>query len=105
VDRFDAISPAGGPVVSQRGVAPRLADLNGRTIGEIWNGVFKGDQTFPLIRQLLKARFPGVSIVPYTEFPFRHGGDHPAEQKKLAREIAALAAEKGCDALISGNGA
>ena len=105
MDKFDVISPAGGPVVTQRGIAPRLKDLNGKTIGEIWNGVFKGDQTFPLIRQLLKDRFPGVKIIPYTEFPFRHGGDSPAQQQKLAREIAALAREKGCDALISGNGA
>ena len=31
--------------------------------------------------------------------------DNPARQRTLAQEIAALAKEKGCDAVISGNGA
>src|ERR1043166_1706400 len=95
-----ALSPAGGDVVRQQGVAPRIGDLNGRAVGEVWNGVFKGDQTFPLIRALLKASFPRVKIIPYTEFPFRHGGDNPSDQKRQARELAELAKAKGCDALI-----
>jgi hypothetical protein len=105
LETFEVISPAGGPVVRQQDVAPRLDALEGKTIGEVWNGVFKGDQTFPLIRQLLKERIPGIRIVPYTEFPFHHGGDNPSQQKALAVEIAALAKEKGCDAIITGNGA
>ena len=105
MDKFDVISPAGVPVVGQRNIAPRLDDLKGKTIGEVWNGVFKGDQTFPLIRELLKERIPGIRIVPFTEFPFRHGGDNPTQQKALAVEIAALAKQKGCDAVITGNGA
>lgn len=105
MDRFEVISPAGGPVVRQRNIAPRLDDLRGKTIGEVWNGVFKGDQTFPLIRELLKERVPGINIVPYTEFPFRHGGDNPTQQKERAAAIAKRAKEKGCDALITGNGA
>lgn len=105
MDKFDVISPAGVPVVRQQNIAPRLEDLKGKTIGEVWNGVFKGDQTFPLIRELLEERIPGVRIIPFTEFPFRHGGDNPTQQKALAVEIAALAKQKGCDALITGNGA
>ena len=105
MDRFDVISPAGLPVVRQRGIAQRLDALRGKTIGEVWNGLFKGDQTFPIIRELLKARVPGIKIVPYTEFPYRHGGDNPTHQKAVAAEIASLAKLKGCDALITGNGA
>lgn len=105
MERFEVISPAGGPVVQLRGTAPRLATLEGKTIGEVWNGVFKGDQTFPVLREILKERIPGVRIVPYTEFPHRHGGDNPTQQKALAAEIAAIARDKGCDALITGNGA
>jgi hypothetical protein len=33
------------------------------------------------------------------------GSDHPAKQRELAQKMAALAKEKGCDAVISGNGA
>ena len=103
--KFEVVSPAGGEAVAQRSIAPRLQDLNGRTVGEIWNGVFKGDQTFPVLRQLLKQKYPAVKIVPYTEFPHIYGGDNPTAQKQLAKQLAALAKEKGCDAVISGNGA
>lgn len=105
MDTFEVTSPIGGPVVRQQHITRRLDDLSGKTVGEVWNGVFKGDQTFPLIRELLKEKFPGIKIIPYTEFPFRHGGDNPTQQKALAAQIAALAREKGCNALISGNGA
>lgn len=101
----EVVSPAGGEAIERRGISPRLPDLNGKTVGEIWNGVFKGEQTFPIIRALLKERYPEINIVPYTEFPHIYGGDKLAEQKAYARQLAVLAKEKGCDAVISGNGA
>ena len=105
MDSFEVLSPAGGEVIAQKQIAPRLDDLNGKTVAEIWNGVFKGDQTFPLLRRLLKQKYPSINVIPYTEFPHIYGGDNPTAQKKLAKQLAALAKEKGCDAVISGNGA
>jgi len=105
VPRFEVVSPAGGEATDRRAVAPRVADLNGKTVAEVWNGVFKGDETFPVIRRALQQRYPGVRIIPYTEFPHFYGGDNPTQQRALAKEIAALVREKGCDAVISGNGA
>ena len=105
MDRYEVVSPAGVDSVKRVSAAPRLETLNGTTIGEVWNGVFKGDVTFPIVRKLLKARYPDLQIVAYTEFPHAPGSDNPARQRELAREIAALAREKGCHAVISGNGA
>ena len=105
MDGMRVISPAGGAVAEQVGVAPHIDDLAGKTICEIWNGVFKGDYTFPVIRDLLKKRYPTARILPYTEFPSFWGSYDIEHQKKLAVEIAAMAKEKGCDAVISGNGA
>ena len=102
---IEVISPLGGEVIRQNTVAPRLADLNGKTVCEIWNGGFKGDYTFPVLRELLKVKYPGVKIVPYTEFPFSRGADSAAHLNEHARQVAALAKEKGCHVLISGNGA
>ena len=99
------VSPLGLDAVERRTAAPRLRDLAGRTIGEFWNGDFKGDLTFPLIRALLGERFPGLKFVPFTQFPHRHGSDNAAQQRERARHVAALASELGCDALITGNGA
>ncbi len=105
MERLSVVSPVGLEAVELKRAARRLDGLNGKTIGEIWNGVFKGDMTFPLIRKLLTQRYPRLNIIPYTEFPHLPGNDHPTQQWERARHIAALAKEKGCDALISGNGA
>jgi hypothetical protein len=102
---FDVVSPEGLEAVERHGPARRLDTLAGKTICEIWNGVFKGDVTFPIIRAQLEERFPTVRVVPYREFPHAPGSDNPARQRALAQEIAALAKQKGCDAVISGNGA
>jgi len=105
METLRVISPAGVETTEHKGVAPRLDDLSGKTVGEIWNGVFKGDDTFPVVREMLKRAFPGINVIPYTEFPFFTGDDRPSSQQAMAKEIAALAKAKGCDAVISGNGA
>jgi hypothetical protein len=105
METLHVVSPEGLEAVKQSGAAPRLDTLEGKTVCEIWNGVFKGDVTFPLIRARLKEKYPGVNIVPYTAFPHTTGSDNPARQQALAREIAALVKEKGGHAVISGNGA
>lgn len=105
MSKIEVVSPVGLEVVKRSGSAPRLPDLNGKTIGEVWNGVFKGDYTFPVIRKLLQRQYPRLKIIPYTEFPHTPGSDNPGQQREHARRIAALAKEKGCDAVISGNGA
>ena len=105
METFEVCSPVGGEKIKPRGAAKRLASLHGATIGELWNGVFKGEVTFPLIREQLIQRFPGIKIIPFTEFPHLHGGDNPKQQIEVAREVAALARDKGCDAVIAGNGA
>ena len=105
MSKLAVVSPLGLEVVKRRGSAPRLANLDGKTIGEVWNGVFKGDYTFPIIRKLLQQQYPRLRIIPYTEFPHTPGSDTPTQQREHAHRIAAMAKEKGCDAVISGNGA
>jgi hypothetical protein len=79
--------------------APRLSDLSGKTICELSNGkAWEVDRTFPLIRQMLKERFPDIRIVPYSEFPV--GG-----REIDIDDIGNLMVAKGCDAVIGGNAA
>ena len=105
MDKHDVVSPLGFEAVKSAGNARRLDRMEGKTIGEFWNGVFKGDQSFPIIRRLLQQRFPGLKIIPFTEFPHAPSSDHPAKQRELAQRMAAMARDKGCHAVISGNGA
>lgn len=105
MEKFEVLSPAGDETITRKTVAPGIDTLDGKTIGEVWNGVYKGNETFPVLRALLKQRYPGVKIIPYTEFPANYGGETRSEQSEAAGKIAALAKELGCDAVITGNGA
>lgn len=98
------ISPIGAETVKKETTAPRLDTLNGKTIGEVWNEDFKGDIMFPIYRELLRQRYPDVKIVPYTEFPVAVLKGTPSYQREVLQQIIAVAREKGCDALITGNG-
>lgn len=98
------ISPEGLPLSATTNISRPLAGLEGKTIGEVYNNHFKGELMFQTYRRLFREKFPGVKIIPYDEFPTVYVGGDPASQKKIAREIAALARQKGCDALITGNG-
>ena len=105
MENYSVVSPAGLEAVKARHTAPRLADLNGKTVAEVWNGVFKGDVAFPIVRKLLKQRYPGITIIPYTEFYHLPGSDMPAHQRALTQEIVEQARAKGADAMITGMGA
>ena len=103
-DELEVVSPIGLPATRNTGIAPRLDSLEGKTIGEVYNHHFKGDQMFGLYRELLTQRYPGIRIIPYTDLPASFFGGDPASHRRIAQEVATLAREKGCDALITGNG-
>jgi hypothetical protein len=98
------ISPEGLPREAMKGLSQHLDTLAGKTIGEVYNNHFKGELMFHTYRRLFKEQFPGVKVIPFNEFPTVFVGGDPDSQKKTAREIAALAKERGCDAIITGNG-
>jgi hypothetical protein len=103
-EKMGVISPEGLPLASTNGVSPHLDTLDGKTIGEVYNNHFKGELMFQTYRRLFAEKYHGVKVIPYTDFPTVWVGGDPASQKRTAREIAALVKEKGCDALITGNG-
>jgi hypothetical protein len=98
------ISPEGRAVSAATHTSAHLESLEGKTIGEVYNNHFNGELMFKTYRRLFKERYPGITIVPYTEFPIVYVGGDAASQKRVAKEVAALAKEKGCDAIITGNG-
>ncbi len=98
---YEVVSPVGMYVGATQPIAPRLPDLNGKTVGEVWNGMFRGDATFPILRQLLKKRYPDITFVPYTEFPtFLPAVNIDTAAANLKETLSRY----GCDAIISGVG-
>lgn len=102
--KMGVISPEGLQQVASAGISRHLDSLDGITIGEVYNNHFKGELMFRTYRRLFREKFKNVKIIPYTEFPIVYVGGDPASQKKTAKEVAALAKERGCDAIIAGNG-
>jgi hypothetical protein len=76
--------------------APRLPDLNGKTLCEVSADSWEHDRTFPVIRNSLKRQFPAVKIMTYERFPHGIPGmDVDALAPKLL--------EFGCQGAIVGN--
>ena len=80
--------------------APRLESLEGKTIVQLWDYVFRGDEVFELLEEGLKARYPGLKFVSWREFGSTHGDQERAILEGLPDRLKAL----GADAVISGMG-
>ena len=90
--------PRGRRTVTAKAGAPRLQTLRGKTIGHLWDDLFRGDEIFPMLESALTERFPGVKFVSYRTF----GSTHGAEEHQVLRDLPARMRELGVDAVISG---
>ena len=79
-------------------VAKRLDTLEGKTVAQLWDFLFRGDEVFALLEEGLRARYPGVRFVSWRDFGNTHGRD---EREVLARLPQRLK-ELGVDAVICG---
>ena len=102
--KYEVVSPLGERSINWIEMAPRLDTLEGKTICELWNKSFKSNVTFPVIRDLLKKKYPGVKVVSYSDLPPHHMLENPGVTNAASDELIAALKEKGCDAVISGNG-
>ena len=98
---YEVVWPRGKRSVQGIPLARRPNTLAGKTVAELWNGGFRGDEVFPILEEELKKRFPGITFVHWQEFGRMSGGF--AEDKILA-ELPAKLKAKGCDVAIAGMG-
>ena len=99
---YEVVYPLGKTVTKRIPLAPRLTDLRGKTICAVSNHVFQYKITFPALGEVLQKQYPGLKFIPYTEFPDSHD-ETPAGHKAM-QGLANLLSQKGCQAIISGNG-
>lgn len=97
---FEVAWPRGPSAVKIIPLAKRLDTLAGKTIGEMWDWIFRGDEIFPIVEKELKNRYPGIKFINYTEF----GNPHTANEAAVYEELPAQAEKHGCDAFIVGVG-
>jgi hypothetical protein len=79
-------------------LAARVDTLEGKTVAQLWDDLFRGDEVFALLEEGLKARFPGIKFVSWKEFGSTHGG----QEKKALAQLPKRFRELGVEAVISG---
>jgi hypothetical protein len=104
IAKYSVVSPRGEKTNEMITMAPRLDTLEGKTICMIAGDAFKAEVTFPKIEELLKAKYPTAKIVPYSDMPYYEPGVYGSSPDPEREEVSAAIINKGCDAVISGNG-
>jgi hypothetical protein len=110
--KFQVLRPFGEATAVPALIAPRLDSLRGRTICELSSNMYNAEISFPVIRELLRQRYPDIKkVIPYTEinkglpdFTVMTYSGNIKEQEKKTKALVAVAIQKGCDATIVGNG-
>lgn len=97
---YEVVWPLGTLATAPVELASRPADLSGITIAELSDYGFRAEAIFPILRDLLASRYPGIRFIEYTEFGNTHGPEETQIIAGLAEKLRAL----GCDAVISGVG-
>lgn len=101
-EQFEVVWPSGKLGVKKATLAPRLDDLEGKTICEFSHYSYKGDDIFPALRESLRKRYKNINFVEYDTFGnFRDPRIHGVEFEKFAGLRDLLLAHK-CDAVIVG---
>ena len=97
---YSVVWPRGEKTQEIAPLAGRLDSLEGKTVGFLWDYLFRGDEIFPLLEEGLKERYPQIKFVNYDAFGSTHGGDEHAVIAGPADKIQST----GTDAIISGMG-
>jgi len=97
---YEALWPRSPRQSKVKPLAKRLDTLNGKTIAQVWDQVFRGDEVFEFLEEGIKARYPDVKFVRWSDFGSTHGGN----EREIVAALPQKFKEKGVDAVISGMG-
>ena len=97
---YQVLWPRGAKTIEITALAPRLDTLAGKTVCQLWDYLFRGDEVFALLEDEMRARYPGIKFVGYGEFGSTHGEDEGEILASLPRRLKELEV----DAVISGMG-
>ena len=96
----DVVWPRAARQMEIAPVAPRLDTLEGKTVAQLWDFLFRGDEVFDLLEQGLKERYPTVKFVSWKDF----GSTHGAGERQILADLPETMKSMGVDAVISGMG-
>lgn len=97
VPSYEVFWPRSPRQQRRRTLAPRPGTLNGKTVGLLWDYLFRGDEVFELLKTGLGERFADVRFVDWREFGNMHGSD----ERKVLAALPARLKDLRVDAVIS----
>jgi hypothetical protein len=97
---YKVVWPLGKLTNKPIALKPRPTDLSSLTVCELSDYGFKAEVIFPLVRELLKQRYPGIKFIDYTVF----GNTHGMKEEEVIAELPEKLKRYGCDVVISGVG-
>ena len=97
---YEVVWPRSPRTVKIKPVAKRLDTLRGKTIAQLWDYIFRGDEIFPIVEDELNKRFPDTKFINYSIF----GSTHGDKEREIVASIPAKLKEYHADAVISGMG-
>ena len=98
--QYAVLWPRSPRQVGIKPLARRLGTLNGKTVAQLWDYVFRGNEVFAQLEEGLKKRYPDIRFVSYKEF----GSTHGSEEREVLSALPRRFKELGVDAAISGMG-
>lgn len=94
---YDVVWPCGERRLKMRPLAKRLDTLSGKTVAQLWDFLFAGDEVFTALEEKLRERYPDVKFVSWREF----GSTHAVNEKELLASLPQRFKDLGVDAAIS----
>ncbi len=94
---YEVVWPRGERKQALRPLAKRLDTLSGKTVAQLWDYLFAGDEVFTALEEKLRERYPGVKFISWREF----GSTHAVNEKELLASLPQRFKDLGVDAAIS----
>ncbi|MBC2665871.1 hypothetical protein H7F51_10070 [Novosphingobium flavum] len=99
-EKMQVVWPRGRWARTGAKLAKRLDTLEGKTVAQLWDWVFKGDIMFDVWEEELKKRYPTMKMISWREF----GEIHGANEHQALSELPEKFKKFGVDAVICGVG-
>lgn len=97
---IEVVWPSGRRIHQGHKLAKRLDSLEGKTVAQLWDWVFKGDKMFEIWERELSKLYPGIKHISWKEFGEIHGANEHAVLEALPEKLK----EYNVDAVIVGVG-
>ena len=98
---FEVVWPLGKEVSKPADIAASISDLNGKTVCELWDWLYRGDLMYQTLNEELRKKYPGIKIIDHKTM----GNIHGDNEREYVETLPALLRQHGCDAVITAIGA